>query len=669
MLLVLQFIIGKLLINNLSTMKKIAVFLLSLCLLSTLIFSPYGSNSFELPKLVFIAVLLSVLVIFLVVFFLFKRDGEIGLRYNKFVTVLFAAWLLSLVLSTVFSVAPELSFWGSYSRLQGLYSQLIYLSFFVIALHFLVKEEDKERFLKWLLFFGGVVGVHAICQHFGLLVLSEGAMAEFLGRSFSTFGHPNFLGQFLLFPIWVSVYFILENRAWKKVFYTILLIILLCALATTENRASILGLFAGAAIFVLFSLNIKRYLKYVILSGFVVLFGCFIAFVAPNMRSMETRLYLWSGALQLVPDHPIIGSGLETFGLVFQKATSPKFFELEQVYSTADRPHNEVIDVIVSQGLLGLIVYVLIFAGLFYGVFVRNKDNRKLEVFLALGVFSALISNFFGFSLVVQSFVLYVFVAMILNGIARFKTLNFGKGIIAVFIAGLFFSLSILLIGFSINSIRADYNFVEGTNRIYAKDISGVDVIIKSINQNVHQADIFFQLGEILLVIGDEAKEPEILELADEAAEKAGEFTGYSFRYHYLKGKLAVALKNFAGAESEFTKAMDIAPINPIILKEMASMYYNEENYPMAIKNFEKFLSLMPDYWKDKNRLDALSFDRKEKYRLFFKHIPDFWDLFDYLSMSYAKVGDKEKSTFYLDFINHPEAKEKVLDELNKQKE
>ncbi|MDA1060841.1 MAG: hypothetical protein O3B47_03540, partial [bacterium] len=66
-------------------------------------------------------------------------------------------------------------------------------------------KKSQEIFLKALLLIGSLVALHSVLQQFGVLVLSASAMQEFLGRSFGTFGHPNFLGQFLILPIWVGV--------------------------------------------------------------------------------------------------------------------------------------------------------------------------------------------------------------------------------------------------------------------------------------------------------------------------------------------------------------------------------------------------------------------------------------------------------------------------------
>src|SRR3989338_3000449 len=188
--------------NNLISKNKLAYVLSISVLFTAFIFNPWGSNLFELPKLQLATLILSITVICIVIKFL--KNENLNLRYNKFVLLLFLAWLLSLTLSTVFSIAPQLSFWGSYDRVQGLYSHLVYLSFFVLFVQYFTTTERQKIFLKTLTTIGIIIAIHALLQQVGILTLSDEAMEEFLGRSFSTFGHPNFHGQFLKFPIWSS---------------------------------------------------------------------------------------------------------------------------------------------------------------------------------------------------------------------------------------------------------------------------------------------------------------------------------------------------------------------------------------------------------------------------------------------------------------------------------
>ena len=276
--------------------KYIHLILSYLILFTAIVFNPFGSNPFELIKTQYFIIIISTLIIILLLNFLMK--GKLVLRVNKSVLIFLSIWGLSLIISTLFSIAPELSFWGSYSRFQGLLSHIHYIFLFLIFYQLFDNTKKIEVFLKALITIGLIVSLHAILQKFGILIFSQEAMNQFLNRSYSTFGHPNFLGQFLILPIFSSLYFI--SKSSNKILRFLFLLILIGGLFTTENRASILGVLFGIFLLTLINKKVKKSYK-VILSIFLVcIFALFVTYFAPSSRSIMTRFYLWSNSLDLI---------------------------------------------------------------------------------------------------------------------------------------------------------------------------------------------------------------------------------------------------------------------------------------------------------------------------------------------------------------------------------
>jgi len=530
-----------------------------------LITNPIGANIFELPKLSFISILLAIILLVLVIKS-FKK-GELFIRYNKIVYIFFGLWMLSLVLSTVFSVAPQLSFWGTYSRLQGLYSHLIYLSYFLLFLHFLTEEKAQKFFLKFLIGIGILASIHAILQQFGIWIFSENAIEEFLNRSFGTLGHPNFLGQFLLFPIWAAIYLFTKEN--KKHLYIPILILLFEGLILTQNRASILGLSISFIAFILIKLNIKNTYKYLLCTAVILGFASFIFFIYPSLRSVNTRLILWENSVKLIPDHPVIGSGLETFESVFQKVADSKLFNFERVDTLADRSHNQYLDVFVVQGGFGLIIYLAIIGTILY-LIIRNKEN----LILGLSLLSVFISDFFGFSLVIEWLLIIGIIAIILNNSVSFKGIKIKTNLpITILLIGIL-CLSPLLIIRSVKVIQADNYYNLGTNHYYSENSDLAEkYLTKAAELNQYQSEIYFQLGEILYLKAGKTKDESSFNQAEKFIEKAGEFTGENFQYHFAKGELFVNKGDFDMAEKEYKKAKTLAPVNPKILEGIKNLY------------------------------------------------------------------------------------------------
>ncbi|MBD3360321.1 hypothetical protein GF366_00805, partial [Candidatus Peregrinibacteria bacterium] len=482
-------------------MKNKHIYLLSLIFLVIFIFNPFGTNIFELPKIHFLATFLSITAISLVIYFL--KKGEITFRYNKTVFILLSLWLLSLILSTIFSIAPDLSFWGSYMRMQGLFSHLIYLAFFIIFLNLLKTEKEQKIILKVLVAFASIVAIHAILEQCGLLAFSKQALIEqeFYGRSFSTFGHPNYMGQFLIFPIWIGAYFITTTKKRKQNLPVILTILLIIGLLLTKNRASILGMIIATILLILFVSKIKIIYKYLISAGLIAGFTSFILFFAPTFRSFYSRLYIWKGSITAFTENPIIGSGLETFQIVFQKFFPEELITLEKASTIADRAHNEFLDILVMQGIFGFVIFLTILTGIFYIIFKNKNKLRKnnLLLFLVFAFISILISNFFGFSVTVHYLTLTLILAIIVNQTLKFREIKLKKGILTFFISGIIVAVSLLCILNSAKKIYADYKLLSGINYLYSQEIQkGLLAIDKAATVNPNQAEIFYKYSDIM---------------------------------------------------------------------------------------------------------------------------------------------------------------------------
>src|SRR5271165_4622762 len=113
-----------------------------------------------------------------------------------------AALSLAVLLSTVFSVSPAASFWGSYATLQGTCTFLCCLAIAAAVAAHLRDPEQRERLLTASIVAGFAVALYAILQHvrgdpFGSAFFSLGGMV----RSQSTLGNPIYLGGFLVMTV------------------------------------------------------------------------------------------------------------------------------------------------------------------------------------------------------------------------------------------------------------------------------------------------------------------------------------------------------------------------------------------------------------------------------------------------------------------------------------
>ncbi len=93
--------------------------------------------------------------------------------------------------------------------------------------------------------------------------------------------------------------------------------------------------------------------------------------------SSQIRLYIWRDTISMILDRPLLGFGPDNFGQPFTPAYMSE--DLKSVSSTpqgniigVDKVHNELLQVTVTTGLLGLAAYVWIFVSYFRNVYRRG---------------------------------------------------------------------------------------------------------------------------------------------------------------------------------------------------------------------------------------------------------------------------------------------------------
>jgi hypothetical protein len=148
-------------------------------------------------------------------------------------------FLLSQILSTIFSIDPHTSLWGYYSRFHGgLTSTICYLILFWAYSTFM--RSNTKKSLAVILSTGLIVSLYGIAEHFG--IDKRIWIQDVQNRVFSTLGQPNWLAAYLIMLI---------PLAWtqKSKLYRAYSLIFILTLFFTKSRSGFLGLAAAAAVY------------------------------------------------------------------------------------------------------------------------------------------------------------------------------------------------------------------------------------------------------------------------------------------------------------------------------------------------------------------------------------------------------------------------------------
>ena len=200
--------------------------------------------------------------------------------------------------------------------------------------------------------------------------------------------------------------------------------VLFCtALWFTKSRSGFAGLAAGLGVFVFLLLKISNKLK-VIIGILGLATGIFVGIYwyqnlpapGPGITESEAiRKPVWEGAVKIWQRYPVFGSGVETFAYSFyldRPASKNLDSEWDFLYNKA---HNEYLNLLATTGTVGIIAYLIVIASVAkQSTFTRRKiasssapRNDTLLTALFAAWVSILVTNFFGFSVVIMG--LYFF--------------------------------------------------------------------------------------------------------------------------------------------------------------------------------------------------------------------------------------------------------------------
>ncbi len=248
-------------------------------------------------------------------------------------------------------------------------------------------------------------------------------------RVFSTLGQPNWLAALLVALLPISLIYSLKNK-----FYMLVSIIFFTTLIFTKSRSGFLAF--GVEFLILWGyLFWKEKMKYIKEFIFITLSFSLLTFffltksnnstiTMPNSGgpALETggtesgsiRKYVWIGALNIFLKNPLLGTGPETFAFSFptQKPTEHNLTsEWDFIYNKA---HNEFLNILSNTGIVGFTAYILIVISTISILILKNKnaDPNYYNIALLSSFVSILVTNFFGFSVVIISLLFYLIPAI-----------------------------------------------------------------------------------------------------------------------------------------------------------------------------------------------------------------------------------------------------------------
>ena len=556
------------------TKEKLAK-LYKLVFLVPLVVFPLMLNQFELAKQGYLFIVIGVWMLLAASVFVEKKNLKI--KFPKLLVSYLGLMAISFLISSIFSVSPYESVFGSYDYLQGLTTNVLYLIHTLIVFY-LIDDDYLDSILMLTVWVGTFLSIYAISQKIGFDPLHQNALGTFSGRSSSFMGQPNFLGQFLIYPLLI----LFRNLYHKKGNLYLqggLFLINTLALYFSYNRASILALVIGISILIVINLKSEKAKLTVAAVGSVSFLLLSFALINNNFRSLGSRAVIWEASINSISEAPLIGTGPETSYRNLQKNISPKLYEYEPMFSIIGNAHNETLQILLNRGLLGLVPYFLYIYFVLCCIF---KSKRETPQLLAVILASSLVANQFSFS-GSGHYVFLIFFAVALIKKQDLKSYN--KKLNSVFFAVLtiVFGASLLFVGARV--IQADFAAREASDSYFTSTKqSSFELYQKSQNLNPFFSE-YFRMSLVFLADDVSSSQTSVW------METYNKLTSGNFRSNLYQAE---------NNPNNYAKYIDLAilqaPNYPLVYQINGELALNNDEYQTLVESSIKLLSFVPNY-------------------------------------------------------------------------
>lgn len=599
--------------------KVIQILYLILFFLTPFIFSPFNSESFEIPKMYFIYAITLAIVLFHSINYFQKNTNLFNKHPLNFPISIF---VISQILATIFSIDRYTSFFGFYSRLNGgLLSLLTFFSLFIILQNYLDAKFIK-KIITFTLISGTTIALYGILQKFGI-DKQYWPNNDVTSRVFSTLGQPNWLAAYLciLIPL---VFFL------NPVSSYLLLVTFSVCLLFTKSKSGIIATVISIIIYI--------FLKKILSKKIIIIFSCFLLLVTSyyfvNTRnsqlvtdnsinitsSADIRKLTWNGAIDVAKKYPFLGTGPETFAFSYywvRPASHNTTSEWEFLYN---KVHNEYLNYLATSGIIGLFAYLFFI----YSSIKFIYQNKQFELLVAF--ISILITSFAGFNVVITSLFLFILPLLSTTNISKSTKSPFrfpiliGSIIFCLFsiqkitkfyLSDLFYQLATnqdeknIYPGSYENIIRA-YNWrsnnptiLSKASVIFAKSKqvnNALDFSSQALTISPYDVNLWKERTQMLVYLT--YVDTKYYAEAIKALESTAILAPTDAKTFYLLAKFYDASSNTTKTEENFKKAIELKPNYDYAYFDLAVFYFDQQKYDLAKKYFElnlKYAPLNPD--------------------------------------------------------------------------
>ncbi|MFZ4740990.1 MAG: O-antigen ligase family protein [Bacteroidales bacterium] len=308
-------------------------------------------------------------------------------------------------------------FWST-NKSEAIYEFLKRATFFILFIYLIIyilpKENSRLMLIRSFVLFSLIISVTGIIQILEVFSITKYNL-EALYLITGNFAQKNIFSEVLFITFAFSIYgAAIFDKIWKKlaIIGTLLNLLLIAFIMTRAIWAAffialtftfILYIFFASK--TLLANKLKLVLRYfAIIFGVVIITVIAVSAVDKNktLQSQITnafdfkqgntfhRLNLWKKSLSLAEKNPILGVGAGNWRIEILQYDLQVTTDKGRVMP--DRTHNDYLQLLVENGIIGLILFILMFAILlYYCIKILKKAEKFEDSFFILILFFALV--------------------------------------------------------------------------------------------------------------------------------------------------------------------------------------------------------------------------------------------------------------------------------------
>ncbi len=536
-------------------------------------------------------------------FWIRKRPEALSVLRNK-LFFLFGLWILFSIVSLLLSSNP----------VEGIFDVLktIFLTILVLWTVILVQSEPDgvDKMTRFVVMAGLIITVIAFWQYFTEVFKSGEKFFDEYGRQTpiiykvrGLMAHKNLLSIALGLILPFALYGILKlKEIWKYLAIECSLSILVLIILL-QTRAVWVGTMAavGVAILVLMFLGKKfdiprRWQIAIIATGIAGILGVasliFLSqeksnnqyikqlqsIVNPQSKQNIHRINIWKTTLDMIPEKPVFGYGPGNWKLHAPKFHNGRF--TEEMELNWQRPHNDFLWVMAEKGIVGFIIYIGIFALVFYFLITVIKNSidyhdKRLALLLIFGLTIYLGSSFFDFPYERVFHQTYL---------------------------GLTFALSLVLFGKTHETTPLKVNpmisiiplFITVFGIVYAGQCIDQEKHLVLARENSNYLNNVAKSGRQLPAQETQRRWKAVLENAQKAQKTLKNLDPQANPITSYEGLAYVNMGDFKNGIKTLKKAHEQHPGNIGVLNNLGAAYFKLEKYDEALEYLEKSYDIFP---------------------------------------------------------------------------